>query len=272
MTEAISVNFLMETEILAVDSKATLEEACSAMYIGRLKRLMVRDEEEYTGIITATDILDALKRIGDRSFFHQNVVEWMTPDIATISYNGSVKDLTRMMRDMDITGIPVIDENDKIIGIVTERDVITYDVIWNELDNISLDAGNSVVLKVNEEHTATAEFTFWQIVDRVLAGKKRELVLVDDDKMVGFLTKMDLIRTITTHSKEFKSSPDFFQTHMINMDDLRFYVPAKLPNTVGRFRRLMNVRGISSIPVLTGAYPSYIVNQESLIIAHSLWS
>ncbi len=272
MTDGLTVNFLMETEILAVDKKATLEEACAAMYIGRLKRLMIQEDGRYIGILTVTDVLDALRRVGDRSFFHQNVSEWMTADIASIPIGSSVKELTQKMRDMGITGVPVIDDNDEITGIVTERDVITYDVVWSELDNIEIKADNPIVTTVTEEHTATPDFTFWQIVDRILDGKKRELILVEDEKMVGFVTKMDLIKSITTHVKEIKSSFDFLQTHVINMDDHRFYVPATLPNTLGRFRRLMNVRGISSIPVLVGPYPGYIINQESMIFAHSLWS
>jgi len=48
----------------------------------------------------------------------------MTTDVLTVSLNTSVKKLAKFFIDYDISGAPVVDEHEKIIGIVTESDLI----------------------------------------------------------------------------------------------------------------------------------------------------
>ncbi|MHC4648608.1 MAG: CBS domain-containing protein [Planctomycetota bacterium] len=48
----------------------------------------------------------------------------MTRDVVTIAPNADIYDAIRMMSDGNITGMPVVDENERLVGIVTEKDVI----------------------------------------------------------------------------------------------------------------------------------------------------
>ena len=49
----------------------------------------------------------------------------MTPDVITITPNASLQDVARKLSDYNISGMPVVDGDDQVIGIVTEADIIT---------------------------------------------------------------------------------------------------------------------------------------------------
>jgi CBS domain-containing protein len=57
----------------------------------------------------------------------------MTRNIATVHPNDRIGHAARLMRDWDCGGIPVVDRDDRLIGIVTDRDITTR-LVANEAD------------------------------------------------------------------------------------------------------------------------------------------
>src|SRR5579885_2813446 len=51
--------------------------------------------------------------------------EIMTPDVITITPNASLQDAARKLSDYNISGMPVVDRDNQVIGMVTEADIIT---------------------------------------------------------------------------------------------------------------------------------------------------
>lgn len=56
----------------------------------------------------------ARKRVGDI----------MTREIVKVHPGTRVDQIARLMAEHDISGLPVVDENDRVLGVVTERDMI----------------------------------------------------------------------------------------------------------------------------------------------------
>jgi CBS domain-containing protein len=52
------------------------------------------------------------------------VKEIMTEDVATVRTDTPVTDVARMFREKAISGMPVVDEEGKVVGIITEVDLI----------------------------------------------------------------------------------------------------------------------------------------------------
>jgi CBS domain-containing protein len=48
----------------------------------------------------------------------------MTPDPACCSPNTTLDDVARMMVQNDCGEIPIVDTNDRIIGVITDRDIV----------------------------------------------------------------------------------------------------------------------------------------------------
>jgi CBS domain-containing protein len=52
------------------------------------------------------------------------VREIMTTEVVTVRRDTSVNDIAKLMGERDISGIPVVDESNRVVGIVTELDMI----------------------------------------------------------------------------------------------------------------------------------------------------
>ena len=58
------------------------------------------------------------------NFLSENVVDdLMKTDVPTIDINSTIKDAANIMFDNQVTHLPVVDENDKLLGIVTAWDL-----------------------------------------------------------------------------------------------------------------------------------------------------
>jgi CBS domain-containing protein len=51
----------------------------------------------------------------------------MTPDPATIAPDASAEDVVRLMKEHELPGLPVVDADDRLVGIVTESDLVISD-------------------------------------------------------------------------------------------------------------------------------------------------
>jgi CBS domain-containing protein len=51
----------------------------------------------------------------------------MTPDPATVSPDATVEEIVRLMREHELPGLPVVDADGRVVGIVTESDLVIAD-------------------------------------------------------------------------------------------------------------------------------------------------
>ncbi len=130
---------------------------------------------------------------------HQNV-EWVDPDTP-------IPKLAETMRDLDI-GALVVGQNDKLLGIVTDRDIVCRGVA---------EFGSIDTLKARDVMTEGVAYCreTEPLFDAVKIMEKRRIrrlpVLGDDERVVGMLTLGDVsavaskqlvsevVRVVTSH-------------------------------------------------------------------------
>lgn len=105
-------------------------------------------------------------------------------DPITVSSDTSIRDLLRITRKHNISGVPVLDGND-LVGIVTGRDVRF---------ETNLDASVAQVMTPKERLVTVKEGTDADEVESLLHKHRIEKVLVVDDnfKLVGLMTVKDI--------------------------------------------------------------------------------
>ena len=109
----------------------------------------------------------------------------MILDPITLGLNANVGDAFKMMRENKIGGIPIVDENMRLLGIVTNRD---------------LRFEKDMVLSIKEVMTSkgiiTTELSDLENAENILKENKIEkLPIVDsDNKLVGLITFKDIIK------------------------------------------------------------------------------
>jgi len=140
----------------------------------------------------------------------------MTKNVITVTPEATVEELARLLMEHKISGVPVVDDNKKLIGIVTENDLIRKNkrlhiptVIRLFDAYILLGSG-----KAEEEIKKMAATTVDEIYTKKVVSIKEETSLEDiatimaeqhihllpvlsDNAVVGIVGKADMVRAIT---------------------------------------------------------------------------
>lgn len=125
-------------EVVTIPPTTTVMGAARTMVGYGYRRLPVADPgtKRIEGICTVIDVIDFLgggdKRwIIDRKFdgnmilaINAPVTEIMQYDVVTVSDEASLEDAVSLMINRAVGGVPVVDEERRIVGILTERDVV----------------------------------------------------------------------------------------------------------------------------------------------------
>jgi CBS domain-containing protein len=123
----------------------------------------------------------------------------MTRNVLTIQEGTSTEEVLKILINRKITGMPVVDSQGKMIGIVSEYDIIRQ-----------LSSRKKVV---SEDFQAPVEYskavdsinqsaTLAEVVDRFVKAKYRRLPVTDSDgKLLGIITRRDLMRIFYYRAK-----------------------------------------------------------------------
>jgi CBS domain-containing protein len=143
----------------------------------------------------------------------------MTKKVITINQDASIEVLSELLLDNKISGVPVVDNDGKIVGIATEGDIIVKDAnlhfprYFKLLDSIiyleSLtEFKNSLkkhfAIKVSEIMTSevvscTAQTPVDDIANMMVENKINRIpVLSAEKKPEGIITRADIVRSMIT--------------------------------------------------------------------------
>jgi CBS domain-containing protein len=130
------------------------------------------------------------------------VSDIMTPGAASVRPEASLADAAGMMIDFAISALPVIDQDEKLVGILTERDIFKDE----RSDILKLNAAQRASL-INQTYlTAVAtpdSVTIASDASAEEAARKmaefaiRRLPVVDEGKVVGIISRADLLCALT---------------------------------------------------------------------------
>jgi CBS domain-containing protein len=140
----------------------------------------------------------------------------MTREVITITDESTVKELARILSIHQISGVPVIDDKGKLVGVVTESDLIyqtkkvhipTVITILDSVfylenpdkmgDEMKKMAGTKVKDILTSAPITVTEETPLDEIATIMAEKNvHTLPVVDKDTLVGVIGKKDIIRTL----------------------------------------------------------------------------
>ncbi|MFD8638244.1 CBS domain-containing protein, partial [Streptomyces sp. NPDC059656] len=55
---------------------------------------------------------------------HIKVGDLMTADVVSVTPKTAFKDIAKLLAQYDITGLPVLDEEDRVVGVVSQTDLL----------------------------------------------------------------------------------------------------------------------------------------------------
>jgi CBS domain-containing protein len=119
----------------------------------------------------------------------------MTKEVVTISPDATLVDVAELLGTKGITGMPVVDADGKVIGIITEKDILNFASTYVcSLQNT----------KVKEAMTENiVSFTSDTDIDRISLcfseSNFRRVPIIDEGKLVGIISRRDIIRSLISH-------------------------------------------------------------------------
>ena len=121
----------MTRNVVTITPDTTLPEAHRVMTENQIRRLPVMENGRLVGIVTRGDVRGAEASdatslsIWDLQYLIAKikVKEIMTHDPITISQGDTIGEAAQVMLDHKISGLPVVDREGKLVGIITESDI-----------------------------------------------------------------------------------------------------------------------------------------------------
>ena len=143
------------------------------------------------------------------------VKEVMITDIITVKKDSTYKEVAMVITDNNISGVLVIDDAGKLIGVVSEKDLfrVLYPYYQSFYENpelyVDLEKRED---KINEVYnhpiekfmtkqlvTISPEAPIMEAGALMLAKKVHRLPVVDKDKLVGLVTRESIYRAVLNH-------------------------------------------------------------------------
>ena len=125
----------------------------------------------------------------------------MIKDVVSIRPQDTLDKVIGILVDKDITGIPVVNEDHTLAGIITERDILSYmleqDAITHLTDSNMCE--HIVYLAMTTDFIAFDEDTpLTEICECLVNRPFRRVPIVDEDcKLIGIISRRDIISLIS---------------------------------------------------------------------------
>jgi len=112
----------MTTSILSVDSQTSVEEAAKLMSTKKISSLLVKEGEEYVGIVTKTDFVKKLIA-EDRNPKTTNIASVMTKPFFSLDEYVQRSEASEFMLRKKIKHL-IVTHGKQVVGILTTKDMV----------------------------------------------------------------------------------------------------------------------------------------------------
>ncbi|SFX62259.1 CBS domain-containing protein [Streptomyces atratus] len=129
---------------------------------------------------------------------HIKVGDLMTDDVVSVVSLTSFKEVAKLLAQHDISGLPVLDDEDRVVGVVSESDLLSRQAAGHPDAGATASSGAECTAA---EIMSTPAVTVHAVESapgaaRLMtrSGVERLPVVDDEDRLVGIVTRRDLLR------------------------------------------------------------------------------
>lgn len=270
--------------VVTAPQSTTIKEAAETMVKNKFRRLPITDPGtgKLLGIVTSMDILDFLgggdkyKILEDKyqgnflAAVNDSVKEIMTRKVHVLRDKDSIDDAAIKMIEKEVGALPIVNSQDKIVGIVSERDfvmlmagVLTDEAVEDYMTENVISTtpgtrieGASKIMVRNKLRTIP------------VVGEERRTPHPEKDKIVGIVTATDIMEFLGenkafTHSISAEEVLNTTITEVMEREVIATTARAKL----GDICQVMEDKGIGGLPVVHGDELQGIITENDVLRA-----
>ena len=121
------------------------------------------------------------------------VRDYMDRHVATLRPESDILNAVGFLLDKQVTGAPVVDKSGRLVGILTEKDCLR--VVAAGVDG-DLPRGNVATFMTPNPETIPPDMNVYFVAGLFLKRDFRRFPVVEDGKLVGAITRFDILRVI----------------------------------------------------------------------------
>lgn len=272
--------------VITAPQSTTIKEAAETMVKNKFRRLPITDPGtgKLKGIVTSMDILDFLGggdkyKILEEKFegnftaaVNESVKQIMTRNVHVLKDKDSINDAALKMTKERIGALPVINSQEKIVGIVSERDfvyvmagVLTDEVVEDYMTEklITTTPGTRI--------EGASKIMVRNNLRRIpVVGEERKTPHPEKDKIVGIVTATDIIEFLG-ENKAFKytnNAEEVLNTTITEIMEKEVIATTTRAN-LGDICQIMGNKGVGGLPVVQGDSLQGIITENDILRAIS---
>lgn len=123
-----------------------------------------------------------------------DVRDLMTTDVVAVAKTTSIRDAARLMFRYRVSGLPVVDVEDHVLGIITEGDFLQMEIERVETGSIPDQVGDVMSTGVK---TIPPDMDVIGAARFMQAQNVKRLIVAEDEKMVGIISRADFVAAFT---------------------------------------------------------------------------
>lgn len=266
-----------KSPVITVASTTPIYDAIQTMSKEGFRRIPISNPgtKALEGIMTATDIIDYLgggkkfeiirRRLGGNFFkaINEPVKLIMNKKVVSIGTSAKISEAIELMKKKNLGGLPVVDQENRVRAIITERDIAR--LFANRL------SGTKVSQLMSENVvTALPTTTIFEAEKTMIAQGFRRLPIISDGKVVGIITSMDVIRFFGS-GKVFKYLKSGTILQVLNTSALE--IATKEVSTIepdediGQAAKMMREKNFGALPVVKNGKLAGMITERDLFKA-----
>jgi len=251
---------IAKSPVITMAPTTPIYDAIKIMAKEGFRRIPIADSGTKTlaAIVTATDIVDYLG--GGKKFeivqqkFSGNIFKAinepikliMNQRVFAVKTTADISEAIQLMKERNIGGLPVVDEENHVKAVITERDVAR--MFADRISGIKVSQ-----LMTEKVVTALPKTTIFEAEKTMIAQGFRRLPIISDGKVIGIVTAMDIIRFFGT-GEVFKHLKSGTITQVLNTSALEIAtkeVATISPEAnVGQAAKIMREKNLGALPVV----------------------
>jgi len=136
----------------------------------------------------------------------------MTKEVIAISHNTSIREADEILKKNKITGLPVIDKKGEMVGIISEKHLLSiYDVRGEEVEHYAFRLPYEYRVWVEEIMTkevlsVNQETPLKEICEIMVKNHIHRVPVLWEKKVVGIISTMDIVKYLLELLSEKKIS------------------------------------------------------------------
>jgi len=198
----------MTTNVLTFDEDDDVVDVCQCLMSNNFRRVPVLRRGKLVAIITRADLIRANKNRfrpvvpHDITMAHPNFLlarHVMTCGLLTVSRRTPIYRAMELIAAGDITGLPVVDDSMKLVGIVSEKDLI------NLLCDPNAKAGLVQDCMTRDVVSFDWDDSLFEVCHCLINNNFRRIPILEKGKLTGIISRRDIIIYITQNREHFFS-------------------------------------------------------------------